>query len=231
MDANYFQQLEGDTKDLVLQIESSIEKEIQVEVQASQRDILACNVDDETPKIILPRGDYFPDDSVVHELVHIRRFLVEGIPSLTVSEDFWSKNSEQGFLAIDNDLEHLHVIKEEVSMRPNRFQRWLETFDQAMDRIQKSSLTEAEKDCTLVRIFLLLEISVPDQGFSNKARKLIKNHQIESSLDKFLLEVKAHINSKRIVSKLLIDLLGLAKFYPCLEYKRKDGSIFQEKLF
>lgn len=111
MDAKYFQQLESDTKELVFQIESSIEKEIQVEIQASQRDILACNVDGDSPKIILPRDDYFPDSSVIHELIHIRRFLVEEIPSLTISEDFWSKNLEQGFLAIDNDLEHLHVVR------------------------------------------------------------------------------------------------------------------------
>jgi hypothetical protein len=231
MNASYFKLLKDDTKDQVLEIESFIEKEIEIEVQASEREILACNVEGDSPKIILPRDNYFPDSSVLHELIHIRRFLVEGVPSLTVSKNFWSKNLEQGFLAIDNDLEHLHVIKEEVSRRPNRVQRWLEALNQTIFRVEQSSLTEIEKDCALVRLFLLLEIAVMNQDLSNKARKSIKNPKINSSMDEFLMTIKEHLNSKEDVSKLLIDLFELQKFYPCLEYRKKDGSILQQQLF
>ena len=231
MDDKYFKLLQDDSKTLVLEIEDAINKEIEIKIQLSERNILACNVDGDFPIIILPRPDYFPDESALHELIHIRRFLVDGIPSLTVSEDFWSKNLEQGFLAIDNDLEHLHVIREEVLRRPVRAQRWQKIFAQTIVRIGQSSLTETEKDCALVRLILLLHIAVSDQNSSKNARNLIKSREINNCLDKFLLEFVEKLNSKEAVSKLLIDLFDLQQFYPSLEYRRKDGSKFQKKLF
>ena len=231
MEGKYFNLLKRDTQELVFEIESTIKKEIQVEVKASDRDILACNVDDGFPKIILPRSAYFPDSSVIHELIHIKRFLVEKVPLLTVSEDFLNKSLEQGFLAIDNDLEHLHVIKAEVVMRPERHEYWVGVFDQSMDRIDQSTLAQSDKDGALVRLFLLSEIAILNKNLSDKARDLIQSPAIHNSLDQFLVDIKSHLSSKQRISELLINFLDLKKYYPCLEYMDEHGDFVQKKLF
>jgi hypothetical protein len=95
VDSHYLNCLEPDTRNLVAEIEQSGGVEIEVTVDPSRaigrsdRAIpLACQVENCNARILIPRADYFPDASVVHELLHIQRFLSLGVPRIIVAETF-----------------------------------------------------------------------------------------------------------------------------------------------
>lgn len=230
MDAKYYKLLTNDTKNLVVEIESAIDKDIEIKIVSKPQDTLACNVDGVCPVIILPKADFFPESSVVHELIHIRRFLVERVPSLSVMEEYWSHKIEQAFLAIDNDLEHLCVIPEEIRRKPDRFQRWQGEISKKIDVIEKSiQYNEDDKKNFLVRLLLILEIAVVDKSLANRVRQLLKR-KIKDDLEEFIFQIKQNIRSKEVVCKLFVDQLDLWKHSPCLEYKASNGSVIQKPL-
>ena len=53
---------------------------------------MACEIDEHGARLLIGNPAYFPDASVFHELQHIRRILLEGVPRIVVCEGFepWS---------------------------------------------------------------------------------------------------------------------------------------------
>lgn len=57
----------------MLDIEHKGRIPIRIEIDAARTDTLACQIDEEGATLVLPREDFFPHGSVMHELLHIRR--------------------------------------------------------------------------------------------------------------------------------------------------------------
>ena len=68
-----------------MDIEEKASLEITVEVNASKPH-LSYKISRRQAKTITPAADHFPDSSVLHELLHILRLLVEGVPQLPHDE-------------------------------------------------------------------------------------------------------------------------------------------------
>jgi len=113
MNKKYLDQLESDTIQLVLLIEKHTEKEINVD-EVPMRTNLACEIENTT--ILTPEG-IFPDSSVLHELLHIRRFIVDDVPQLAVCHDYFfdDPNFETRVSKLDNNLELIEVCRSRAS--------------------------------------------------------------------------------------------------------------------
>ena len=108
MDKKYLDQLSSDTIQLVFLIETHIDREIVVR-EVPERKNLGCEIENYT---ILTPQDKFPDSSVLHELLHIRRFLVDGVPRLVVCAEYdpVDPSFETRVTKLDNNFEHLFIV-------------------------------------------------------------------------------------------------------------------------
>jgi hypothetical protein len=129
----YLNRLGDLVRSLVREMEAQIGFEITVKVDAaedrqppSEHRGMRCEMDEYKAEISTANTDYFPDASVFHELQHIRRFLVDGIPKLIVCEDYqlWSPQLDEAILHLDNNLEHLVIIPIELREFPERRAYW-----------------------------------------------------------------------------------------------------------
>ena len=108
-----------------MEIEKKCAIELKVEVDADRK-CLACEMNQHGARILTPSAGHFPDDSVVHELLHIRRVLLDGIPRIVVCKDYdnWTPGLETALTGLDNSLEHLVIVPEELKCRPKRSSYW-----------------------------------------------------------------------------------------------------------
>jgi hypothetical protein len=68
---------------------------------------------------------YFPDGAVRHEVLHVQRFHVQGVPKLVLaSEERWDKEFSEMLSALDNAIEHLAIVPLELERHPERKAHW-----------------------------------------------------------------------------------------------------------
>ena len=85
----------------------------------------ACELDETNATIFYRDVNALSDNGIVHELLHIHRYWVEGIPQLvpiSADERHWKLTSE-----IEGALEHLIIVPRELDFCPNRPGYWAET--------------------------------------------------------------------------------------------------------
>jgi len=80
---------------------------------------------------------HFPNVSVFHELQHIRRVFLEGVPRITACEDFelWSPQLDTALAKLDNNLEHLVIVPRELEVYPERRAYWEIRVQRFLDRL------------------------------------------------------------------------------------------------
>ncbi|MEA3360542.1 MAG: hypothetical protein U9R17_14205 [Thermodesulfobacteriota bacterium] len=126
MKQEYINRLPQEIHLLVQKIECHIDSEINVKVDESRPHRLACEVDKHGATILTPNDGYFPEASVLHELLHIRRFCVNNVPRIFVCDSYqnWNPELESGLTYLDTNLEHFVIVPEEIEYRPDRKEYW-----------------------------------------------------------------------------------------------------------
>lgn len=133
MNSDYLNRLPSDVRELVTEIERECSIEIGVRVDPARvrerpdrSDTMACDMSEDGATILIPAEDHFPDGSVLHEFLHIQRFLLQGVPRIgaDLSWSGWNIDFEQSLTTIDNRLEHLVIVPREIDLRPERTQHF-----------------------------------------------------------------------------------------------------------
>lgn len=106
---------------MVDEAEAAIALEIEVTVDPAQAkgrpdepDPLACQMSASFARVLVPTEGYFPTGSVLHELLQLRRVLVEGVPRLVVADtlpdELWSRRLADALVAQSSALERRGLL-------------------------------------------------------------------------------------------------------------------------
>lgn len=227
MQAEYLSRLGDVVRALVTEIEGRIGFEITVKVDptgdmhtASEHRGMRCEMDQYKAEIATASIDYFPDASVFHELQHIRRFLVDGIPKITMCEDYepWNPQLESAILHLDNNLEHLVIIPIELREFPQRRAYWEQAFEAQTGRLLTGELSETDRRWAAS----LVSASVDHLGLGQKVREaadaIVRRVGAESLTRAYREALAATISSKEQLARATFDCFELPLVAACLEY-------------
>lgn len=130
MQVGHQRRLTLETRTLIEEVEDATGVEIGVKVE-SGRKTMGVNIDEFGATILFPSEDYFPDGAVVHETLHVRRILAEGVPRLWENEEAEDENLAlpRALQDLDNSLEHLVIVPEVLRRHPERRQYWERKFE------------------------------------------------------------------------------------------------------
>ncbi|AJX27515.1 MULTISPECIES: hypothetical protein [Burkholderia] len=147
MDDHYLRQLPDDLQTLVQGTEQQSGLVIQVEVDPARGATVACHVDEHGATLLVSGEESFQPASVMHELLHIRRFLVDGVPQIVVNEDYndWTPELERGLTNLDNGLEHLVIVPEEIFRFPGRREYWAGVMTRKFEEIRVNPLVPDDR--------------------------------------------------------------------------------------
>lgn len=227
MEQQYLDRLSPDIRTLVYEIEQSSGIEIEIKVDPSrarrvpdQADPLACEVDEYGAKVLLPKADYFPDGSVLHELLHIQRFLSHGIPRIVTNGDFegWTHELDTALTGLDNSLEHLIIVPEELRRRPPRRAHWERILGRVFDELPSLRLSEGDRNRQALINWAFISHVLPESRVIERARAVMEGFGLEERAQRFATAIVQSLDSKVTLVAVAFQHLQLRLESACLEY-------------
>ncbi|OFV96858.1 MAG: hypothetical protein A3F68_10320 [Acidobacteria bacterium RIFCSPLOWO2_12_FULL_54_10] len=226
MESAYLNRLPNDIRDLVQEIEDAAGIEIEIRIDAARAkrladdpDPLACEADENGARILIPAPDHFPESSALHELLHIRRFLVDGVPKIVVCEDNWIPQLEKGLLMLDNNLEHLVIIPEELKRRPERRSWWIPKFQRILNELSSAKFAHpVERDNHAFVAWVSIRHVLGEGSLLDNARQILERMDLYDRAER-LFEIVAQVpEAKERVTKTWLEHIGLPLNGICFEY-------------
>ncbi len=226
MDREYLDRLREDTRNDVESIEQLIGFEIAVKVDSSRAnnssdlpETLACEIDENGAQLLIPSRKNFPDPSVVHELLHIRRFLIDRVPKIVICDDYddWSPEQETGLTKLDNQLEHLIIVPEELEKRPTRKDYWLSAITRALLKLENDNLPDNDSRQLLLTHWIFLHLVLKDEALIKCADRLIRQMDLADPAADYLEAARSSINSKEKLVRAAFHYLEIDVEGVCLQ--------------
>ena len=225
METGYLARLPDDLQAFVAHIECESGIEITVEVDNSRAgrhrgepDPLACIANESEARLLIPSEDFFPEGSVLHELLHIHRFLVDRVAQISVCDDYWCPERETVLTQLDNCLEHLVIVPEELGRRPERRGRWVAVMDRVLNQVQSGELRDADRDFFVLYSWVFIRYVLPDDDLAEKALAALESLNLRDHGDQFYDAVLAALSSKEAATRVCVEQFGLSKELICLDY-------------
>ena len=146
--------------------------------------ILAVVIRAQSVQLFAPTNGYFPDRAVRHEVLHVRRFHVEGVPKLTLANnERWDEGFSNALGGLDNAIEHLAIVPEELQFHPERRQHW-----EALMRdvcLALPGVPEDERRLAVCLHWAFLRHVLPNSSAIEIARNFAKKHALLEMADQF----------------------------------------------
>jgi hypothetical protein len=227
MQAEYLNRLGRMVHSFVEEIEARIGFEITVKVDTAEGRIppakqrsMRCEIDEYKAEILLASSRYFPDASVFHELLHIRRFLVDGVPKLAVCEDneLWDPQLDNAILHLDNNLEHLVIVPIELREFPDRRGYWEERFEARISRLSSGDLSERDSRWAASLISASVHHLRLGRQVCEMAEAVALSLGARALTKRYREVLAAKISSKEALTRATFDCFELPLPAACLEY-------------
>lgn len=157
------------------------------------------------PMIVVLDPDQTGDPSILHELLHFRRYFLDRVPRVYLpvrdaSEQTWQEAEQVSRL--DNDIEHLLIVPEQVAHGYANLPFWL-------DGIRKN-LTSAPRGRDALRwhgMYALLQaMTLRDQDLMSSARDWIEPYEFLEDAEAFCEEALSRLGDKTALIELVLTV-------------------------
>jgi hypothetical protein len=126
MQPEYLALIGQSVQSFVREVEEAANVDIQVICVDKPTDTLEVVIAAPTCELRIPKNRrYFPDGAVRHEVLHVKRFLVDRVPMLVLADKEEPDDQLDAALHdLDNAIEHVLIVPEEIHFHPERRQCW-----------------------------------------------------------------------------------------------------------
>lgn len=238
MKDEHLNRLGSDIQAFVKDIEHRSRIEIEVETDDSrvgrntgEPDPLACLVNESEARLLVPSTIELSDGPVLHELLHIHRFLVEGAPQISVCEGHWNPDLERVFAQLDNNLEHLVIVPIEIQRIPERRTCWVTKLRRVLSQVQHGQLLKADQRFLAIYGRLFVDHVLKDNALIEWSASILETLGLSSEAETFRQGMLSVLPSKEGAVRVVVDLFNLDPSVICLDYlNSKECSCEQMSL-
>ena len=183
-------------------------------------DALACELTHASARSLLPHQDHFPAGSVLHELLHIRRCLVDGVPRVVDCQscEHWSPPVAMAMAHYDNALEHLVIVPHELARVPERRAYWEAKLRNVWPALALIRHREREKRLMALANWVFLQQVLPDSACVGMARTVLAMLDIEAAAEAMHAEIAATLARKEDAARVWLNHMGVPLELAALEY-------------
>jgi len=237
MQHEYLVCLSEPVRQLVLEVEKGAGVEIKVILDRKQnesgttgRGNLAVDIEAQRIRLFAPTNGYFPDGAVRHEVLHVRRFHVDGVPKLALADsEKWDKSFSDALGALDNAIEHVVIVPEELQFHSDRREHWETVMQDVWSALPDAP--EGERPLAVCMHWTFLRHVLPDSPVTEIARSFAKKHALLDLADYFADRFKDALASKEELVRLLFDTFPeIPKSRAALEYINSMTGVCQKPI-
>jgi hypothetical protein len=179
---------------------------------------LAVVINAQRIQLFAPTNGYFPDGAVRHEVLHVQRFHVEGVPKLALADDEdWDKGFSDALGDLDNAIEHIVIVPVELQFHPERREHWEVVMRNVC--LGLPDVPEDERRLAVCLHWTFLRHVLPSSPQIEIARNFAIEHALLGMADKFADQFQSVAASKEeIVRILFLTFPEIPKNRAALEY-------------
>jgi hypothetical protein len=231
MEEEYLTLIDSNNRTLIQAIEKHIGSPISVHIDSSRGDHLACEINKSSAKILIPHKNYFPNDSVYHELLHLRRLSIEKVPRILVCDDYdrWTPELESGLVSLDNDIEHFFIVPDELRKYPDRYSYWENKVLYVLQNFENLGLIKDDQKRRVLINWAFANFVFPDDNIIEAANLAVQKMKIEKHAHEFLSQISDVIASKEALVEVFFKYLSIPIEVGCLEYLDFENKTSNEK--
>jgi len=205
MQPEFLECLPADLAQLVLETEQSIGFPIEVVVVPQragglpgQTDPMACEVEKDSARMLVASNDQFRPSSVLHELLHIRRFLVDGVPKLVDDSDYmpWTPAIRTACTLHDNSFEHLVIVPLELRAFPESRDHWEAVMARGWEGLAAGEGNAVERRQFGLMAWAFLRLILPDSPTLEVARAVLESSNQLEAAEQFCTELFPLLDKK-----------------------------------
>ncbi len=152
--------------------------------------------------LFAPSNGYFPDGAVRHEVLHVQRFHVDGVPKLAVADGApWDKGFREGLAHLDNAVEHIVIVPVELQFHPERRTHWEALIGNVLSDL--SFAPESERRVAVCLHWAFLRHVLPGSPQVEIARTFMNEYALAGEADAFADEFLSVAASKEEMARIL----------------------------
>jgi hypothetical protein len=237
MQPDFLARLSEPVQQFILDVEEGAGVEINVILDPKQNEggitgqaSLAVVVKAHSIQLFAPTNGYFPDGAVRHEVLHVRRFHVEGVPKLALADnEKWDRRFSDALGELDNAIEHVVNVPEELQFHPDRRNYW-ETMMQKVC-LELPDVPEGERRLAVCLHWTFLRHVLPNSPQVEIARSFAMKHGLLELADHFTDRFKSVAASKEeLVRLLFLTFPEIPKNRAALEYINSKSGTCQKPI-
>jgi len=238
MQPEYLARLSPDLQAMVGEIEAAIETEILVVVDPERaahirpdgRHILACKVNQDGALLLTPSADYFPNGGVFHELLHVKRFLVDGVPQLgdNPASEHWNLELDEGLHKLDLSLEHFFIVPQELGRYPDRSAHWELSLEHSWQRGVFELENERERWAWALVHAVFVRLVFPQSRARRLSDGVIANLGMADVVQRLHQAVLPALATKEELARVCLAHLGAPRDLVVFRYLDSRGRCVRE---
>jgi hypothetical protein len=225
MQTEFLHRLSKPVQDFILDVEKRTGININVIPQIKQNEggttgqgKLAVNIDTHRIQLFAPTNGYFPDGAVRHEILHVKRFHLDGVPKLVLADteerdDYFS----DALCSLDNAIEHLVIVPIELNFHPERRTHWELVMNDVC--LSLPNVPEGELCLVICMHWTFLRHVLPNSPSLEILKKFAQESGLFEVANCFADHFIAILNNKEeLVRHLFISFPEISKKRAALEY-------------
>lgn len=214
MQPDFLARLRPEVRDFVLAVEDDAGIAIDVEPDEELNNggplgqgKLKVVIEASFAQLYAPTNGYFPDGAVRHEVLHVRRLHVEGVPRIALADAVDFDPEFEGELArVDNALEHLVIVPTELHHHPERRVHWEAVMAYVWSQAIPQSPTPLDRRISVCLHWTFLRHVLPDSPTVQVASDLMQGHRgLRAEADAFAAQAVALLDDKPSLVQLFFD--------------------------
>mgnify|MGYP000052723025 CR=1 FL=1 len=181
-------------------------------------------------QLFAPTNGYFPDGAVRHEVLHVQRFHIEGVPKLVLSDNKdWDEVLSDGLGHLDNAIEHVLIVPVELQFHPERLQHWEAVMLGVC--LGLPDVPEDERGLAVCLHWTFLRHVLPNSPSVEIVRSFAMRHELLEMADDFADRFIAVVHSKEeIVRLIFLTFAEIPKDSAALEYINSITGTYQRPI-
>jgi hypothetical protein len=191
MQVDFLARLDEPVRSFVTEVEQSAGIEITVRLSPELNHggplgtgNLAIEIEHRRVELLAPTNGYFPNGGVRHELLHVQRFHIAGVPKLVLSdEENWDEPFADALVGLDNAIEHIVIVPLELQLHPERRDHWEIILNRVL--LDLTHVPKAELKLACCMHWTFLRHVLPDSTQIKIAKDFLNQTALLESADDF----------------------------------------------
>jgi hypothetical protein len=170
---------------------------------------LKIDIEAHCVRLLAPTNGYFPNGGVRHEVLHVKRLLVDGVPRLALSETVdWDPSFENALATVDNALEHLVIVPVELGYHTERRAHWEAVMERTWNVDLPTAHSQLDRRISACLHWTFLRHVLPNSPIVDSAIAAMEAFDLRAEADDFCDQLVPLLADKLSMVQLFFSWFG-----------------------